>query len=280
MSLRCAWPWVRGIPRFPATACRERPVGWFGRYVRVGDFLGATHALAAWARIDTGLGPDWHVLVFTLVLARYRSSPSESFHVQHNANSIEQELKTSSQNIGQGRSSVRSGNVAMALQIAMCLTLLVASSLAVRSLLNYERQDLGMQAESLLVFDVSPQNVSTTHKHSVLRMFLDRIQAIPGVRSASLVRSRPGSGWLHSGGITLDGVVPRDSSGSRAEIYFNEVGPDYFQTMGIPMLQGRDIAETDSAHGPLLRWSTRSLPEAFFLTEPWGTASTTTRAPR
>ncbi len=216
--------------------------------------LGATHALAAWAKIDAGLSPDWHVLLFTLVLAALSVFVFGIIPLRSVIRiSIEQELKTSSQSIGQSRARVRSGNVAMALQIAMCLALLVASSLAVRSLLNYERQDLGMQAESLLAFDVTPQSVSDdAHASIFYRMLLDRIQAIPGVRSASLVRSRPGSGWLHSGGVTLDGVVPRDSSGSRTEIYFNEVGPGYFQTMGIPMLQGRDIAETDGAQSPLI----------------------------
>jgi predicted permease len=214
--------------------------------------LGATRALAAWVRIDTGLGPDWHVLIFTLVLASISAFAFGMVPMRSTMRiAIEQELKSSSQNMSQGRSSVRSGNAAMALQIAMCLTLLVSSSLAVRSLLNYERQDLGMQADSLLVFDVSPQNVSSDAQAFLFyRRLLDRIHAVPGVQAVSLVRSRPGSGWLHSGGITLDGVVPRDSSGSRAEIYFNEVGPDYFQAMGIPLLQGRDIAESDRADGP------------------------------
>ena len=59
----------------------------------------------------------------------------------------------------------------VALQIAMCLALLVASSLAVRSLLNYERQEfLGMQAESLLAFDVHPPQafpMTRTHPSSI-----------------------------------------------------------------------------------------------------------------
>lgn len=121
--------------------------------------LGATHALAAWAKIDAGLAPDWHVLVFTLALASLSVFVFGIIPLRSVIRiSIEQELKTSSQSISQSRARVRGGNVAMALQIAMCLALLVASSLAVRSLLNYERQDLGMQAESLLAFDVSPQS--------------------------------------------------------------------------------------------------------------------------
>jgi predicted permease len=139
----------------------------------------------------------------------------------------------------------------MALQIAMCLALLAASSLTVRSLLNYERQDLGMQAQSLLVFDVTPQNISSDAQAILFyRRLLDRMQAIPGVQAASLVRSRPGLGWTATEGFTLDGVEPRDASGSRIGTHYNDVSAGFFQTMGIPLLQGRGFSEADTADRP------------------------------
>jgi predicted permease len=214
--------------------------------------VGATRVLAVWARIDAGLAPDWHVLFFTLAVASLSALAFGVVPMRGTMRiAIEQELKSSSRSTSQSHGRVRSGNVAMAVQIAICLTLLVASSLTVRSLLNYERQDLGMRAESLLVFDVSPLGVSSDAQAMLFyRRLLDRIEAIPGVQAASLVRSRPGSGWVHSGGITLDGVEPRETSGSRAEIYFNDVGPGFFQTMGIPLLQGREINDADMADRP------------------------------
>jgi predicted permease len=228
--------------------------------------VGATRALAAWARIDGGLAPDWHVLIFTLVLASLSAFAFGLIPMRGTMRiAIEQELK-SNRNMSQSRGRVRSGNAAMVLQIAMCLTLLVASSLAVRSLLNYERQDLGMQAESLLVFDVNPQSVSNDAQAFLFyQRLLDRIHAVPGVQAVSLVRLRPGSGWLNSGGITLDGVVPREASGSRDGVLANDVGPGFFQTIGVPLLQGRDIAAADKADSPLVavvneEFATRFLP--------------------
>jgi predicted permease len=213
---------------------------------------GVTRALAAWASIDSGLAPDWHVLFFTLAVASLSALAFGLAPLRGTMRvAIEQELKSSSQNMSQSRSRMMGGNAAMALQIALCLTLLAASALTVRSLLNYERQDLGMQAQSLLVFDVSPQSVSTDAQAVLFyHRLLDRIRAIPGVQGASLVHFRPGSGWLYSGGITLDGATPRDTSGSRAEIYHNDVGPGFFQTMGIPLLQGRGIGDSDTAQSP------------------------------
>jgi predicted permease len=213
---------------------------------------GATRVLAAWARIDAGLAPDSRVLFFTLAVASLSALAFSLVPLRGATRiTIEQELKSSSQSMSQSRSRVRGGNAAMALQIAMCLALLTASSLTVRSLLNYERQDLGMQAQSLLVFDVTPQNISDDVQAVLFyRRLLDRIQSIPGAQSASLVRGRPGIGWTSTEGFRLDGVEPHDTSGSRIETHYNDVGPGYFQTMGIPLLQGRDFNTADTADKP------------------------------
>jgi predicted permease len=214
--------------------------------------VGATRVLAAWARIDAGLSPDWHVLLFTAAAASLSALAFSLVPLRGTMRiAIEQELKSSSQNMSQSRARVWGGNAAMALQIAMCLALLAASSLTVRSLLNYERQDLGMQAQSLLVFDVTPQNISSDAQAVLFyHRLLDRIQAIPGVQAASLVRSRPGLGWSSTEGFTLDGVEPRDTSGSRMETHYNDVSPGFFQTMGIPLLQGRGFTDADTADRP------------------------------
>jgi predicted permease len=214
--------------------------------------VGATRVLAAWARIDAGLSPDWHVLFFTVAVASLSALAFSLVPLRGTMRiAIEQELKSNNQSMSQSRGRVRGGNAAMALQIAMCLALLAASSLTVRSLLNYERQDLGVQAQSLLVFDVTPQNISSDAQAVLFyRRFLDRIHAIPGVQAASLVRSRPGLGWTSTEGFTLDGVEPHDTSGSRMETHYNDVGPGFFQTMGIPLLQGRGFTDADSADRP------------------------------
>jgi predicted permease len=108
-----------------------------------------------------------------------------------------------------------------------------------------------VQAQSLLVFDVTPQNLSSDAQAVLFyHRLLDRIEAIPGVQAASLVRSRPGLGWTATEGFTLDGVEPHDTSGSRMETHYNDVSPGFFQTMGIPLLQGRGFTDADAADKP------------------------------
>ena len=214
--------------------------------------IAATHALAGWAGIDTGLAPDRHVLLFTLLIASLAALVFGL--VPWAATSrirVEQELKSNSARVGQSRARARGGNVAIALQIAMCLTLLVASGLSVRSLLNYERQDLGMDAERLLIFDVNPQGIADNGQALLFyQRLLDRLRSIPGVRAVSLVRWRLGAGWNHTSGTSIDGVELLDSSGARVEVHSQSLGPDFFHTIGVPVLQGRDFTEADAPTSP------------------------------
>jgi predicted permease len=209
--------------------------------------IGATRALALWARITTGLAPDRHVLLFTLCIAALATLAFGLAPLRATRQiAVEQALKSNSTNMTQSRGRLRSGNAAIALQIAMCLTLLVASGLTVRTLLNYEHQDLGMRAESLLIFDVNPPDLANDAQAiSFYGRLIARVKAIPGVDAAALVQTRPGSGWRHSGEVIVDGVDVRESSGSRAEARSNFVGADFFHTMGISILQGRDITDAD-----------------------------------
>ena len=208
----------------------------------------ATRTLAAWARIDAGLAPDRHVFIFTLCVACLSVLVFGLVPLRSTLRiSIEQELKSNIPGTGLTANRVGVGNLAVAMQIAICLALAVASCLAVRSLLIYKRQALGMQAESLLVFDVNPQGLSNqTQALSFYERLLERMKAVPGVQSTSLVRNRPGSGWKMTGGITVDGVDMRSDAPPHVSVAQNFVGPDFFHTLGIPVLQGRDVSEVDT----------------------------------
>jgi predicted permease len=214
--------------------------------------LGATRALAAWARIESGLAPDRLVLLFTLAVAclvalGFSLAPLRGMR----RISLEQALRSTSAGMSASRQRVRRGNAAIALQIALCFTLLVAAGLTVRTLLRYESLDLGMDADQLLIFDVFPQGLANdVQAWSFYNELLSRVKAAPGVEAVSVAQWRPGSGWLRSGGVQLDGQQLMGSHGSRAEIYSNSVGPDFFRTVGIALLEGRDIADADTPKSP------------------------------
>ena len=201
----------------------------------------ATRVLAHWARIGAGLAPDRHVLWFTLAVASlvaiaFSLAPfSRTMHI-----GVDETLRSTSQMAGQSRRHTRVGNLAIALQIAMCFTLLVVAGLTVRTLLNYERLDLGMKADQLLIFDVDPQGLSRgPQSFAYYNRLIDRLRTIPGVDSVSVAQWRPGSGWLRSGAIHLDGTLLLGTSRGHADISENAIGADFFHTLGVPVQIGR-----------------------------------------
>lgn len=208
----------------------------------------ATRMLAHRARIDAGLAPDRHVLWFTLAVASvvavaFSLTPfSHAIHI-----SADQALRSTPQMASASPSRRRVGNLVVAFQIAMCFTLLVVAGLTVRTLLNYEHLDLGMQADQLLIFDVSPQGVARgAQSFSYYNRLIDRLRAIPGVQSVSVAQWRPGSGWLRSGAIHLDGTLLLGTSRGHADISENAVGAGFFQTLGVSVLQGREFNSADT----------------------------------
>ena len=104
-------------------------------------------------------------------------------------------------------------------------------------------QKLGMKAENLLVFGLTPQG--NVDGHVFYRQLLDHLKHMPGVESVSMVRNRPGTGWADNNDLTVDGV-PQPGALLRTD----SVGPDFFHTLGIPILAGRDVTDADTPGNP------------------------------
>jgi predicted permease len=211
--------------------------------------LAATRALAAWSRIETGLVPDGTVLLFTLAICTLAALvfglapliPALRVPVAGS-------LKTSASTAYGTRSGKWSGNVVMATQMAFCFVLLVAAGLLLRTLENYQSTNLGMRAEGVLVFGITPQKTSSTSQNvQFYRSLLERLRRLPGVESVTFAENRPGSGWSDNNAATIDGM---EHTYSEAPLRSNDVGPDFFHVMGVPVINGRDISDSDTEASP------------------------------
>src|SRR5581483_9998091 len=116
-------------------------------------------------------------------------------------------------------------------QIGLSMALLVAAGLFTRSLLNVSRVNLGLNAENVIMFNVSPVLNGYTPEQS-LRMFEqleDALAALPGVTgvTAGRIPLLSGSNWGSSVAVEGFDAGPDTDTDSR----FNEVGPDYFRTL-------------------------------------------------
>ena len=208
----------------------------------------ATRALADWSGIETGLDPDHNVLFFTLAISvisilAFSVAPLwVALRIP-----VSGVLRATATNITQDRRRALGGRVLMASQVSICLLLLIAAGLLIRTLRNYETQDLGMRADGLLVFGITPQRAHSAQETlAFYRTLLDRIHSLPGVESATVMENRIGSGWSNNNDDPVDGVSLAAKFGPQSIVRSNNVGPDYFHVLGVPVLEGRDLDDTDT----------------------------------
>ncbi len=130
-------------------------------------------------------------------------------------------------------------------QAALSVFLLFGAFLFVRTLQNLEKQDLGFHPHNLLLFEIDPRRGGATIEQTVAiyDRALGGIQTLSGVQSASVSAAALLAGYTDSGPIATDG--PQEPSEVAKDVYFNIVGPDFLETMGIPVLAGRGIGWRD-----------------------------------
>jgi predicted permease len=225
--------------------------------VAAGTILGwgfavlATRALAAWSTLDVSLTPDRRVLFFTLVVS---STAALGFGLaplrraaRIPAGSV---LKASSSNVTADKRRLRTGNLVVGAQIALCVVLLVGAGLLVRTLSNLESANLGLRTSGLLVFGVTPPQ-SVRGDDAMLAFYRDliaRLRLVPGVNGVTLMSNRIGSGWSNNTRAIVDGKRPDEKTFS--PMRWNAVGPDYFHVLGIPLVLGHDFTDADDGAAP------------------------------
>jgi len=211
----------------------------------------ATRLLGQWAQIESSLAPDRTVLLFTLAVLALAGvlfclAPLRVAL----AGGAELALKTSAATSNTNAGKSRAGKTIVALQMALCVVLLVGSGLLIRTLRNLENTPLGMQVDGLVVFGVNPNIPSLAEGRVFYRNLTDRLRALPGVESVTLSEERLGSWWSDNNSMRVDGKMPDLPSGASDTVRSNVVGPGFFTTLGVPVLAGRDFADSDTATSP------------------------------
>jgi predicted permease len=141
------------------------------------------------------------------------------------------------------------GRTLVAVQVALSLVLIVGAALFTRSLLNLRAQALGFRVDHLLLFrmDATTAGYEDGRLLDFYERVLERVSALPGVQAAAFSR------WgLLEGGTTRDGIrVPGAAPGrDDVGVHVHYVSPGFFDTMGIRMLAGRDVAVQDRETSP------------------------------
>lgn len=159
-------------------------------------------------------------------------------------------IKSGSGQPSGARAAARFRSALVTGQIALSMALLVGAGLFIKSLVNVSRVDLGLRTENIVTFGVAPV-LNGYEPERTLALFQQaeaELAALPGVTgvTAALVPVLAGSNWGTD--VAVEGFQrgPDIDSGAR----YNEVGPAYFTTLGMQILAGRELDESDAEGAP------------------------------
>ncbi len=150
-----------------------------------------------------------------------------------------------------GRAWVRSGLVVV--QVSLSFVLLVGAGLLLQSLQRIRNSSPGFSTHGVLstAVDLVSAGYDAQRAKNFQDELMDRVKALPGVESAVFARASPlGYGSYSESPIAVDGYQPPPEEQPTVE--YNEVGPDYFVTMGIPLVSGREFTRADDEKAALV----------------------------
>ena len=149
-------------------------------------------------------------------------------------------------------------------QVILTTVLLVGAGLFARSLNNLKQLDLGMHPENLIAFSLAPESNGYSPQRTIglFDQLHQTLSTQPGVQSvtesvmAAFTDSNSGSN------ITVEGYTAQENEDMNAGQNF--IGSEYFSTMGIPLIQGREFAASDTATGPKVAIINEAMSHRFF----------------
>jgi predicted permease len=229
-------------------------------------------ALTAFTNQDAGLIPsgvdlslNWRVLVFTLAVSLLTGALFGLAPAWRATNlDLNSTLKQSGRTTG---SMSRLSKGLLMVQVAVSALLLVGAGLFIRTLHNLQRVDLGFNQESLLLFAVQPEQNGYKDER-LLRLYqqlFDRLDHLPGVRAATFARVPliANDNWF------CDFLLPGETEGGATEhdTMRQMVRENYFTTMEIRLLRGREFTAHDDQHSPNVAIVNQHFQQTYFPNE-------------
>jgi putative ABC transport system permease protein len=197
------------------------------------------------AMADVGL--DGRVLLFSFLLALLTGAVIGLFPaLQASRGSVTNSLKQGgAASTGGSRSRIRSALVVA--EVALAFVLLTGAGLLIRSLDQLGRVDPGFESANVLTFSMpvaSQRLPDPAALNSFLREVRTRLEALPGVTDVALTSALPLRGWGYGSPFQIVGQKTIDPA-HRNPCFFKMVSSSYFHTIGMHLLQGRFLADTD-----------------------------------
>jgi len=191
--------------------------------------------------VDLSVAPDWRVVAFTAAISLAACVAAglvpalQAFRTR--LNPALKEVRA--------EQHTRLGKALVGAQLAISMVLVVGAALFIGTLVNLYSVDRGFDSNGLLVVQVRPtQPMPIERARAVQSALWRRLNALSNVRSASAGAILPVGGGLWDQGVRVEGHASQ--FGEPQQVAFNIVAPRYFETLGTPLLSGRDFNERDT----------------------------------
>jgi putative ABC transport system permease protein len=209
---------------------------------------------------------DWRVLFFTLLVTTLTGI---LFGVVPALQAFKVDLQNAlreSRRASLSSAQLRLRSTLVVSEIALALVLLAGAGLLINSFARLLRVPLGFNPKNVLTVELflpeGNESASDTRSSQTIAAVLEKVRAVPGVQSASIVNSLP-----VVGGVSTDFAIvgrPPVKSGDEPSADIRVIDPSYFRTMQIPLLRGREFSERDSAYAPKAMVINQTMADKFW----------------
>ncbi|HXG90425.1 MAG TPA: ABC transporter permease [Vicinamibacterales bacterium] len=230
----------------------------------VGDLLLSVMPSESFTR-SLSTEPDLRVGLFTAGLALatavlFGLIPA----LQSSKPQLNRTLRQEAGNLSGGTHHARFRKGLVVAQVALSMLLVAGAGLFARSLYNMKTLDTGVNADNLVTFRVAPA-LNGYDQLRIKRFYDDllrEVRQIPGVVSASVAQVAALTGSANQRTVQVQGYQPKPDENMNP--WTNEIAPDYFRTMGLPLRMGREFSERDAAGAPLVAIVNESFAKYYF----------------
>ncbi|MFY9574238.1 MAG: ABC transporter permease, partial [Blastocatellia bacterium] len=177
---------------------------------------------------------------------------------------LEATLREQGSSVSGGLGQVRFRKGLVVSQVVLTTVLLVGAGLFARSLNNLKRLDLGLRPENLVAFSISPElnGYSPQRTITLFDQLHQTLSSHPGVETISEAVIPAFTDSNSSSNITVEGYQAQENE--EMDAGQNWIGPDYFSTMGIPLVEGREFGLADATNSPKVAIINETMSRRFF----------------
>ena len=215
----------------------------------------------------SGLGLDIRVLAFTFAISlltgiAFGLAPA----LQGSQTNLNETLKEGGRSGGDGGRGHRIRSLLVAFEVALTLVVLISAGLLIQSFMRLRSSSAGLDYRNIVSMSVTLPQSRYTEPHQQVNFFnqvRESVKSLPGVTNVAAAWRPPLMGPGGSGIVEVEGL-PSPGKGKEPLISTRFVSPDYFPTLGVPLVTGRDFTERDNDKSPKVVIINQSMARRFW----------------